>query len=247
MTIHNLSVRPFSSCRTFFVLVAFFLLAGSGLSLICSQETIFLAVNRIHHPVADRVFLVLTHLGDGLFMFLTGCVLLLVRLRFAFLTFVCLLAGGLAAQCIKKLLAWPRPAKFFDGVEPLRIIPGYAVHWHNAFPSGHTTTVFSLALVLLYVLIRTGRTGQLWQYGLFVAALLVGYSRIYLSEHFFGDVLAGALLGAGLTGIVIWWMETSRWYHSGFMDRRLKMGKPAIRRDAGRHTGMALKIRLPKL
>src|SRR5690606_11925214 len=107
----------------------------------------------------------------------------------------------------------------------LHMIPGYAVHWHNAFPSGHTTTAFSLALVLLYVLIRLGRTEQIWQYCLFATALLVGYSRIYLAQHFFGDVLAGAFLGTGLTGMLMWWMETSRWYHSRFMDQRLKIAK----------------------
>jgi membrane-associated phospholipid phosphatase len=36
-----------------------------------------------------------------------------------------------------------------------------------------------------------------------IAAILVGYSRIYLAQHFLDDVLAGAMIGV-LSAIFCW-------------------------------------------
>jgi membrane-associated phospholipid phosphatase len=47
---------------------------------------------------------------------------------------------------------------------------------------------------------------QCWQFLYCVAAFLVGYSRIYLSQHFPADVLAGTIIGTSLAilGGSIW-------------------------------------------
>jgi len=42
---------------------------------------------------------------------------------------------------------------------------------------------------------------------LFIVALLVGYSRVYLSQHFFIDITAGSVFGT-LTILIFWfWFE----------------------------------------
>jgi undecaprenyl-diphosphatase len=38
---------------------------------------------------------------------------------------------------------------------------------------------------------------------LIAVALLIGYSRVYVGVHYPGDVVAGALIGAGVT-LVLW-------------------------------------------
>jgi len=37
---------------------------------------------------------------------------------------------------------------------------------------------------------------------------MVGYSRMYLSEHFFEDVLAGSVIGFVLTVVWLYWLDS---------------------------------------
>jgi membrane-associated phospholipid phosphatase len=40
-----------------------------------------------------------------------------------------------------------------------------------------------------------------WQLLILIAAVLVGYSRIYLAQHFLSDVMIGAVIGCG-SGVI---------------------------------------------
>jgi membrane-associated phospholipid phosphatase len=61
-----------------------------------------------------------------------------------------------------------------------------------SFPSGHTTTAFATAVLLMAFL--PGR----WRWLPLVIAGIVGAARIYFGEHSPLDVLAGAMLGTAL-------------------------------------------------
>jgi membrane-associated phospholipid phosphatase len=63
-----------------------------------------------------------------------------------------------------------------------------------SFPSGHSMVAFALAEVY------GDAYGRYWTYPL---AAVVGYSRIYLGAHWPSDVVAGALVGAGLGHICV--------------------------------------------
>ena len=63
------------------------------------------------------------------------------------------------------------------------------------FISSHAATTFALATFMYLVLPPSYRWFKL---GLFVWAIVISYSRIYLGVHFPGDILAGALLGTSL-------------------------------------------------
>ena len=88
--------------------------------------------------------------------------------------------AGLLSVLLKALFQMPRP-------------DAGAVTF--AFPSGHATTVFSLAGVLGYAL-------PAWTPLVFLAAVLAGVARVYHRAHFLLDVGAGAVLGT-VTGILL--------------------------------------------
>ena len=67
-----------------------------------------------------------------------------------------------------------------------------------SFPSGHTMTAFSIALVVAFS-IRASKGP------LYFLAISIAVSRVVLGMHFLSDVLAGAVLGSalGVTAIVV--------------------------------------------
>ncbi len=100
--------------------------------------------------------------------------------------------GGLAintivTQGLKYSINRERPYDKY----PLLINP-YAIETDKSFPSGHTSTAFSVAtsLSIQYKKWYVVLPAYAW-------ASSVGYSRLYLGEHYPTDVLAGAAIGAG--------------------------------------------------
>ena len=70
----------------------------------------------------------------------------------------------------------------------------------SSFPSGHSTTVFALATMLALF-----EKNKKWNILYLLGALGVGYSRIYLGQHFLGDVLVGSGLGM-LVAVLVYWL-----------------------------------------
>lgn len=94
--------------------------------------------------------------------------------------------GVLVFKAIKKLSARPRPCQ----LEPhcwSKVLPPDKF----SFPSGHTMTAFSVALVISYFF--PGLEAPL-----FFVAISIAASRIVLGMHFLSDVMAGAVLGVAL-------------------------------------------------
>jgi membrane-associated phospholipid phosphatase len=47
-----------------------------------------------------------------------------------------------------------------------------------------------------------------------LVALSVGYSRMYLSEHFFEDVMAGSVIGVIVTVFWLSWLDSKQFIHT---------------------------------
>ena len=74
----------------------------------------------------------------------------------------------------------------------------------TSYPSGHTTTavVVSGSLVLLFARRMSQRVRRLLLVAVAGYSLVTGFSRIYLHDHWFTDVLAGWFLGTAIVCLV---------------------------------------------
>lgn len=67
-----------------------------------------------------------------------------------------------------------------------------------SFPSGHAVAMASIAVALVLVTMPSGPQRLKWELTAAAAAFAMDLSRVYLNAHWFSDVVAGTLLGAGV-------------------------------------------------
>ena len=93
------------------------------------------------------------------------------------------LAADAVSFGLKDLVDRPRPFEAHPQIHPL-----YTVH-SSSFPAGHAATAFAGAVVLAFVVPRAAPV-------LLLVAAAIGFSRVYVGDHYPTDVLAGAAVGA---------------------------------------------------
>jgi len=171
------------------------------------KERVFLKLNHQHSDLSDVVLDYFTYVGEGLFMALLGVILFLCKQRtLGVLLIVSFVLSGLLAQGLKRVKESPRPGLYFPQTELIHNVDGDLLKGNNSFPSGHTTTAFAMFSLLAFA---TRNKGLQLLY--FVAACTVGYSRIYLGQHFTEDVLAGAALGFLTSYFLFWLFRNKDW------------------------------------
>ena len=179
---HYKSAVLFSLVLSF--LVAIFL-------VIYGKEHSFHAINRSNHALLDNFFQYWTYLGHGMIWVPLVVYSLFYKRDFLIALALAGLICALFTQGGKRFI-YPdelRPVLAI-GREKIRIVEGITPHTNNSFPSGHTSTAFTLALLAAYIV-----RGKFWMYFFPLVAFFVGYSRVYLAHHFVSDVFAGMLIG----------------------------------------------------
>jgi len=119
-----------------------------------------------------------------------------VAARLGFL-FLAISLPGIVQAILKHQIGRHRPSE----LGPFTYEPFSWEHQFSSFPSGHTTTAFSV-LVAFGALFPRLRP-LLWTY-----AILIAISRVVISTHYPSDVMAGALVG-GFGALLIrnWFAE----------------------------------------
>ncbi|MFP5506046.1 MAG: VTT domain-containing protein [Gammaproteobacteria bacterium] len=148
------------------------------------------ALQELRNPVADRVLVFFSGLGDGVLLsslLLIGFLWLFARKRrHAALHW---LAAVLAALVLTRLLKWvvaaPRPQALYDGLSA------------HSFPSAHASLSVAVYGFLAVLVARELSATRRWipYVGVALLVIPIGFSRLYLGAHWLSDVLAGTGLG----------------------------------------------------
>jgi undecaprenyl-diphosphatase len=204
------------------------------------QQILFLINHDWAHRGLDPVMAVMSSLDFWLPLLLAAALVAAIwggfRMRMMLLTAGLTLAitDALVVRTLKDLVGRPRPHEMLAGVRTLdlaaaaprllaltkplkeeysgaRIRPPRG----NSFPSAHAANNFAVATVCALFFRRRG-----WL--LFLPAILVAYSRVYVGSHWPLDVLVSCLLGLGIALLVVagteafwrrwggWWLP--RWH-----------------------------------
>jgi membrane-associated phospholipid phosphatase len=195
--------------RFFFIPYLILICGCLIIKLLYSREDIFFSVNAIHNTTADLIAPYVTAAGAGLTVVILSAIIALFNYRKAFLLATSYGVTAIVAQIIKHLINAPRPKLYFaDQLDKIYFVKGVEIFSYNSFPSGHTVTAFSAAVVLTYL-----AKNKSWGLLFLLAAVCIGYSRMYLSEHFFEDVTAGSVLGVLITVLWIWYVDSRKFIH----------------------------------
>jgi membrane-associated phospholipid phosphatase len=189
--------------RIFFVPYLIILITCLVIKLFYTRESIYFSVNARHTEAGDLIFPYITDMGEGYMVVAVTLLMLCFSYRKTILLITSFAVSGILVQIVKHIFRAPRPVVYFEKeLTSIHFVKGIALLHNNSFPSGHTVTAFSAAVVLSYVAVNK-RLGFIF----LLLAISVAYSRMYLSQHFFEDVIAGSILGTISTIIWITWMD----------------------------------------
>ena len=180
------------SNQAFFLCYTVFLLLLFPFFLLYTKAEIHLAINKYHAAAFDYFFRIMTFFGDGITPFIFAVALTFFSFRKSITIAATGTLAGLLAQFLKRMVFtdMPRPARYFEGIYDLHLIEGVSMNYSYSFPSGHSATAFALFLCLAgYVNQRSLKLLM------FLMALIVAFSRVYLSQHFLVDIYAGSIIG----------------------------------------------------
>lgn len=108
----------------------------------------------------------------------------------------------------------PRPAGVLEVGSFNLVGPG---HTSKGPPSGHTIATFMLASIAIHVIRSTP-----WRTAVLLLAVLIGFSRVAVGEHWPFDVLLGAAVGSFAAWLTIrlarsWPAGRNVWVHLGMV------------------------------
>jgi len=183
------------------------LLFGIVVLIFNSKISIQLFINKLNSPLFDFFFKYITEFGT--FILIAPIIIFetFIRYRFAVIAAFSSLLAIVITQILKRLVWYdsPRPKVVFQHLYDLHFVENVHLNSSHSFPSGHTAGAFALFVVLALINKR-----PVYQLFFLIIALLVGYSRVYLSQHFLIDVVVGSVVGTFSAFTCYFWLNSSK-------------------------------------
>ncbi|MGH4050019.1 MAG: phosphatase PAP2 family protein [Clostridium sp.] len=151
--------------------------------------------DNMHGTIMDKSMVISTYLGNGGVIWIIIIVMLLINKKYRKIGFMALgalvLSTILGEEILKNVVRRIRPSENISAMDLLISKP-----LSYSFPSGHTTSSFAVAGVLV-------RYFKRYAVAFLGLASLIGFSRLYLYVHYPTDILAGIVLGLLCSAIII--------------------------------------------
>ncbi len=170
-------------------------------SLIHTDQELFLRLNALHSEFFDSIMWIIS--GKYTFVPLYVAVAAWMIYKYRVQGIILVVMGILlfaasdiiSTQALKETIHRLRPCHQPGIMEQVHLVRSHCGGLYG-FVSSHASNTFSFALFTALALKKR------W-YGIFIFlwAALVSYSRIYLGQHYPGDLIGGALLG-----LLLGWM-----------------------------------------
>lgn len=185
------------------------ILSEGGSIFNLDKDILLYIQDNIRCGILDKIFPLITHLGDaGLFWIILSAVLLLFKKtrKAGFISALALIGSVLLNNLLlKPLVNRTRP---YELIEALKLI-GKAAD-DGSFPSGHTAASIASAVAMFPNLKK--------RYGipLFILALCISFSRLYIGIHYPSDVVAGFVIGLvlGILANILGNLMIRKWQQS---------------------------------
>jgi len=171
-----------------------------------------------HHPIWDSLAVQVAGWAEPLFIAVVVLWFILGWLRGRapdhYGALAALLAAG-GALSINLIIShiWLRARPFVAHPGTVHLLLSHSRD--ASFPSDHAAAAFAISVVLLAVHRRAGLAALT-----FAAAM--SYARVYVGDHYPGDVLAGAAIGLVVGALFVRWQEPLAATLGRFVDGRLK-------------------------
>lgn len=150
--------------------------------------------NSIHNPILDKIMLFFTYSASDGFIWIAIILILLFFKNTRVYGFATLTALGVTMLLGNKLFK-----NHFDRDRPFVSFPALRIlvesSGTNSFPSSHAATAFTVFGIFYFFNLE-------YKWVVFIFALGISLSRVYLNLHYFSDIVAGAILGLLVSYII---------------------------------------------
>ena len=160
------------------------------------DREIFIFLNSIHSPFFDQLMYLLTETYVWIPLYLALIIVLIRKykknsiwiLLGAILTII--LADQITTSIMKPFFARLRPSHEPGLQQLIHLVNGYKGGLYG-FASSHAANTFGIATFVWLAL----KPFMRWSGLIFIWAVVMTYTRIYLGVHYPGDILVGGLIG----------------------------------------------------